>query len=256
MKHFFIIFLILLVSGICAGQTINDFRRQHKKLLAKQENINKNIIFNDVDHYKYHRLGYYSGDNSYTDSYREYWDLDKLNPYSNAEIPLKFNIEFGMSYAMPCPHYATINSKYGYRKTFGRMHKGIDLKAQMGDTIKSAFNGQVRLTKFDRSGYGFYVVVRHYNNTETLYAHLSKFLVKPGQYVKVGQPIALSGNTGRSTGPHLHFEVRYMGYAINPEDIFNFKTGTLVSSTYMFVKGNYNKNNTPQQNNSRRKIRS
>jgi murein DD-endopeptidase MepM/ murein hydrolase activator NlpD len=265
MKHFIIIFLILLTAGICTGQSISDFRRQHKRLLAKQENINKNIVFNDIDHYRYHRLGYYSGDKTYADVYREHWESDRVNPYEDAEVPSKFNIELGGKYAMPCSHYSTINSKYGYRKSFGRMHKGIDLKAQIGDTIRSAFDGQVRLTKFDRSGYGFYVVVRHYNNTETVYGHLSKFLVKSGQYVKVGQPIALSGNTGRSTGPHLHFEVRYMGYAINPEDIFNFKTGGLVSSTYMFVKAKYNKSqpqqpsnasNTEKSSNSRRKVRS
>jgi len=262
MKHFIIIFLILLTAGICTAQSISDFRRQHKRLLAKQENMNKNIVFNDIDHYRYHRLGYYSGDKTYADVYRKHWDSEGVNPYEDAEIPSKFNIELGGKHAMPCPSYSTINSKYGYRKTFGRMHKGIDLKAQIGDTIRSTFDGQVRLTKFDRSGYGFYVVIRHYNFTETVYGHLSKFLVKPNQYVKAGTPIALSGNTGRSTGPHLHFEVRYMGYAINPEDIFNFKTGTLVSPTYMFVKANYNKVR-PQQpstakksSTSKRKVRS
>ena len=139
---------------------------------------------------------------------------------------------------MPCKYADVITSPYGWRKRFGRMHKGIDLKANVGDTIRAAFDGKVRISKFERGGFGFYLVVRHYNNIETVYAHLSRFLVKPEQYVKAGQPIALSGNTGRSTGPHLHFEIRYMGQAINPEEIFNFKSKSIISQTYTFVKSN------------------
>ena len=121
---------------------------------------------------------------------------------------------------MPCDGYVT--SPYGYRRRFRRMHKGIDLKVQTGDTVYAAFNGKVRLTKYERRGYGYYVVIRHENELETVYGHLSKFLVEPDQYVKAGDPIALGGNTGRSFGSHLHFETRFMGYAINPSAIFDF----------------------------------
>ncbi|MBS7373174.1 MAG: M23 family metallopeptidase, partial [Muribaculaceae bacterium] len=102
-----------------------------------------------------------------------------------------------------------------------------------------AFSGRVRLTKYERSGYGFYVIVRHENSLETVYGHLSRFLVKPDQYVKAGQPIALAGNTGRSTGPHLHFETRFMGYAINPEAIFDFANRCTHTDTYLFTKSTY-----------------
>ena len=119
------------------------------------------------------------------------------------------------------------------------MHKGIDLKVQIGDTIRAAFDGKVRLTKYERKGYGYYVIVRHENGLETVYGHLSKFLVKPDEYVKAGDPIALGGNTGRSTGPHLHFETRYMGYAINPAAIFDFANQTTHTDEFTFNKNTY-----------------
>lgn len=119
------------------------------------------------------------------------------------------------------------------------MHKGVDLKLNVGDTVRAAFDGRVRLTKFERRGYGYYVVLRHPNSLETVYGHLSKFLVEPDQYVKAGDPIALGGSTGRSTGPHLHFETRYMGYAINPCAIFDFANQTTHTDTYTFDKRTY-----------------
>ncbi len=138
---------------------------------------------------------------------------------------------------MPHPGYVT--SPYGYRRRFRRQHKGVDLKVHIGDTIRAAFDGKVRLTNFERRGYGYYVIVRHTNDLETVYGHLSKFLVEPDQYVKAGDPIALGGNTGRSTGPHLHFETRYMGYPINPSAIFDFANQTVHTDTYTFTKKTY-----------------
>ena len=140
---------------------------------------------------------------------------------------------------MPHPGYVT--SPYGYRRRFRRMHKGIDLKANTGDTVRAAFDGKVRITKYERKGYGYYVVIRHTNDLETVYGHLSKFLVEPDTYVRAGDPIALAGNTGRSTGSHLHFETRYMGYAINPAAIFDFANQTTHTDTYTFDKNTYQK---------------
>ena len=140
-------------------------------------------------------------------------------------------------YAMPVP--GIITSRYGYRPRFRRMHKGIDLRLRTGDTVRAAFSGKVRLTKYERGGYGFYVVLRHDNGMETVYGHLSRFLVKPDQRVEVGQPIALGGSTGHSTGPHLHFETRFMGIAINPEAIFDFENQTTHTDVYTFNKNSY-----------------
>ena len=118
-----------------------------------------------------------------------------------------------------------VNSHYGPRS--GRYHNGIDLDLNVGDTIYAMFSGKVRYAKYNSGGFGNLVILRHYNGLETFYAHLSKFLVAPNQSVKVGQPIALGGNTGRSSGPHLHMEVRFYEEPINPEEIIDFDRLTL-----------------------------
>lgn len=170
------------------------------------------------------------------DIYTEGWDSKRVNCYGNVSVPSSVQIDVS-KFAMPHPGYIT--SPYGYRKRFRRMHKGVDLKVNIGDTIRAAFDGRVRITNFERRGYGNYVVLRHTNDLETVYAHLSGFLVEEGQYVKVGDPIALGGNTGRSTGPHLHFETRYMGYAINPCAIFDFANQTTHTDVFTFDKRTY-----------------
>ncbi|MGL4851506.1 MAG: peptidoglycan DD-metalloendopeptidase family protein, partial [Phocaeicola sp.] len=118
-----------------------------------------------------------------------------------------------------------------------RMHNGIDVKVYIGDTIRAAFDGRIRMVKYERRGYGQYVVIRHDNGLETVYGHLSKQLVKENEYVEAGQPIGLGGNTGRSTGSHLHFETRLLGQAINPALIFNFEKQDIVADNYFFRRG-------------------
>lgn len=115
-----------------------------------------------------------------------------------------------------------ITSLFGYRPKFGRMHKGIDLAMEVGDTVRVPLPGTVRKVSYEARGYGHYVTVVHDNGMETRYAHLSHTLVTPGQRLDANQPIAISGNSGNSTGPHLHFETRYLGTAINPADVFSF----------------------------------
>lgn len=139
------------------------------------------------------------------------------------------------------PIRGKVTSGYGWRPRFGRMHKGIDLNLNVGDTVVAAFDGRVRITRFERKGYGYYVVLRHDNGLETVYGHLSRFLVKPDQYVKAGEPIALGGNTGRSTGPHLHFETRFMGLAINPAVIIDFENYVTHKDIFTFDKTSYEK---------------
>ena len=119
------------------------------------------------------------------------------------------------------PFNGRITSRYGYRR--GRNHNGIDIDLETGDTIVSAFDGKVRYAQLHERGFGNLVIIRHYNGLETYYAHCSKLLVAPNQEVKAGEPIALGGNTGRSTGDHLHFEVRFYDNPINPEHLFNFE---------------------------------
>lgn len=217
--------------------------QQHGDLLANQGNTNIQL-----DNTTKYLEGLFSDEEEPEfDIYTEGWDSQHVNCYANMTVPQSAPIDVA-KYAMPHPGYIT--SPYGYRKRFRRMHKGVDLKINMGDTIRAAFDGRVRLTKFERRGYGYYVVLRHTNSLETVYGHLSKFLVEPDQYVKAGDPIALGGNTGRSTGPHLHFETRYMGYAINPCAIFDFANQTTHTDIYTFDKSTYQnaRNFSPQAN--------
>ena len=246
----FIGIALISVSIAANAQSISDYRKAHKELLAKQEKIKDKIKVEEAQKYAQDLYGDKQGDNA--DIYSEGWNSDRVNPYQNANIPSTKVLDVS-KFAMPVKHNV-ITSHFGYRKQFGRMHYGVDLKASVGDTICAAFSGKVRLTKFDRNGYGFFVVVRHDNGMETVYGHLSKFLVKPNQYVKAGTPIALSGNTGRSTGPHLHFETRYMGIAINPEKIFDFVNRSTYHSTYTFNK-NENNSGSNKSSTSRKRRR-
>jgi hypothetical protein len=122
------------------------------------------------------------------------------------------------------------------RKTSGfgprgyRFHYGTDFGLEIGDTVSSAMEGIVRVVRVDRYGYGNFVVVAHAHGIETLYGHLSRPLVQVGQLVKAGEPIGLGGNTGRSTGPHLHFETRFMGEQFNPEFIMNLADSALATN--------------------------
>lgn len=125
-------------------------------------------------------------------------------------------------YAFPLPD-AKVISPYGGRRKY---HSGYDLKTGPNDTILAAFDGVVRMAK-PYAAYGNVVVIRHYNGLETVYSHNSKNLVKPGDVVKAGTPIALTGRTGRATTAHLHFEVRINGVHFNPNYVFNFKKRTL-----------------------------
>lgn len=214
-------------------QTAKNTSR-HANLLAKQQKVQEQIRLEETQKYA---KGLYGEAEPEPDIYTEGWDSGRVNPFKESDVPSTKVIDV-RGFKMPLKNIK-ITSPYGYRAKFGRMHKGIDFGCPVGDTIRSTFSGRVRITKFERSGYGFYIIVRHDNGLETVYGHLSKFLVKENQYVKAGDPIALSGNTGRSTGPHLHYETRFMGYAINPEAIFDFAHRTVVTDKYTFSKSTY-----------------
>ncbi|SDH68566.1 peptidoglycan DD-metalloendopeptidase family protein [Bacteroides ovatus] len=160
------------------------------------------------------------------------WNNQYVHAYGNAIIPETYTIDL-TGFHMPTPS-TKITSPFGPR--WRRMHNGLDLKVNIGDTIVAAFDGKVRVVKYERRGYGKYVVIRHDNGLETVYGHLSKQLVEDNQLVKAGEPIGLGGNTGRSTGSHLHFETRFLGIAINPIYMFDFPKQDIVADTYTFRK--------------------
>lgn len=237
-KTLFFAFISAAVLGLSAQDKYrlpDAHTEQHRDLIAGQVNIGNQIRVEDTQAYI---DGLFSTDDQEPemDIYTEGWNSRSVNAYVGVEVPDIQDIDVS-NFVMPHPGYVT--SQYGYRPRFKRMHKGVDLKLQIGDTIRAAFDGKVRLTNFERKGYGNYVIIRHTNGLETVYGHLSKFLVEADQYVKAGDPIALGGNTGRSTGPHLHFETRFMGYAINPAAIFDFANQTVHTDTYTFTKNTY-----------------
>ena len=163
------------------------------------------------------------------------WDNVRVHAFGNSVvIPDTFRIDMS-GFCMPTTN-TKITSKFGPRRR--RMHNGIDVKVYIGDTIRAAFGGKVRMVKYERRGYGQYVVIRHDNGLETIYGHLSKQLVNEDQYVEAGEVIGLGGNTGRSTGSHLHFETRFLGQAINPALLFDFEKQDIVTESYLFKKGN------------------
>jgi len=154
-----------------------------------------------------------------------------------AFIPKSYTFDL-RGFCMPTPS-RLITSPFGPR--WRRMHKGLDIKVNIGDTIYAAFSGKVRIVEYEARGYGKYVVIRHYNGLETVYGHLSKQLVDENQNVKAGEPIGLGGSTGHSTGSHLHFETRFLGIAIDPALMFNFPMQDIVADTYTFNSSGPNK---------------
>lgn len=228
-------FVAVIASAGAYAQKItsgNPHSRAHKELLANQAKnkdqfklVEQSSFVDLVDELE-----------PELDIYTEGWNSKRVNPFKESDVPDSKVIDV-TGYCIP--HMGRMTSNYGYRARFGRMHKGVDIGIKMCDTIRAAFDGKVRLTNYEAKGYGNYVILRHPNGLETVYGHLTRALVKPDQVVKAGQPIALGGNTGRSTGPHLHFETRYMGYAINPNAIFDFANHTTHTDTYTFSKRTY-----------------
>lgn len=118
------------------------------------------------------------------------WTNEWVNPFRGKKVDMPDSCVIDCStFVLPMDSMTRVTSKYGPRRR--RMHKGIDLKVQIGDTIRAAFDGKVRIKNFERRGYGYYLVIRHPNGLETVYGHLSKFLVGVNDIVRAGDPIAL-----------------------------------------------------------------
>ncbi len=165
-------------------------------------------------------------DSDFTYSFNKYlntWDEENPMIYKSANYPGSGAVKIlllpdSFSYSMPCVTNP-VTSHYGWRGK--RMHKGTDVDLETGDKVLAVMDGIVRYAGYYK-GYGYCVLMRHLNGLETLYAHLSKLSVSSGDVIKHGTELGLGGTTGHSTGSHLHFEVHFMGRAINPELIFNF----------------------------------
>lgn len=202
-------------------------------LLARQAPIDRQM--KAVDSLALKRLSFTENYDSPAEDLYEDWN----NKYAHREsaLPDSFRISL-QDFCMPTES-RVLTSNFGAR--WGRQHKGLDIKVYIGDTIRAAFAGKVRIVRYEGRGYGKYVVIRHYNGLETIYGHLSAQLVTENQEVQAGDAIGLGGNTGRSTGSHLHFETRLCGVALNPALLFDFRKQDVVDDYYMFRKSSYQK---------------
>ena len=192
----------------------------------KTENHTISIVLYNDNTWRYIR-----NDNFQRDStiYNQYWSNTEILPYKSVpldSLPKQIDIEIVDSLShYHYPYMGRITSRYGLRHY--RNHNGIDMALKMGDPIYATFDGKVRYARYTKSGYGNLVIIRHDNGLETYYGHMSKILVEDNQSVAAGQIIGLGGSTGRSTGPHIHFETRYFGQSFDPERIIDFQTGDL-----------------------------
>lgn len=174
--------------------------------------------------------------------YDEYWSNSETNPYGLQlqDLPEQWSIWVADSLDQyHCPYQAKVHyrGKFGPRR--GRRHQGVDLPLKVGDPVYATFTGKVRVSKY-WGAFGNLVIIRHDNGIETFYAHLSKRNVEVGDWVNAGDVIGLGGSTGRSTGPHLHFETRYNGYAFDPQWLIDFEKGILRHRLFVLKKKYFN----------------
>ena len=175
------------------------------------------------------------GDLEWSPSSDVYDDWNNFSVHTRvSDVPDQFEIDL-TDFEVPIKSNQ-VTSPFG--KRIARNHDGVDIQASLGDTIYSVFDGKVRYAQYNSGGYGFAVVIRHYNGLETYYAHLSQIRVNVNEYVIAGQPIGMAGNTGRSSGVHLHFETRFCGIPIYPQKMISFKYGFPLTETYQFNKVN------------------
>ena len=227
-----ITFKIYKTTFILALMSFTSLPSLGQDLLARQAPVDRKM--KAVDSIALHRLiEQETFENPAGDLYNE-WD-NQLTHYNATVLPDEATIDL-RGFCMPTPS-RVITSNFGAR--WGRQHKGLDIKVYIGDTIRAAFSGKVRIVKYEPKGYGKYVVIRHYNGLETYYGHMSKQLVRENEEVKAGDPIGLGGNTGRSTGSHLHFETRLCGVALNPALMFDFRNQDVTGDFYTYRRSKY-----------------
>lgn len=182
--------------------------------------------------------GFYDDSEYPSNSYYEDWDIYNIHPLissKDSRVTLILQDTLNNCTFYP-PLKGLITSNFGWRD--GRSHHGIDIDLQVWDPVSAAFDGMVRVARHHPT-YGRVVIVRHYNGLETLYAHLHRLKVKPGDVVEAGQVIGLGGSSGRSTGSHLHFETRFRGRSLNPRSFIDFNNNRLVSDSIVLTKNRW-----------------
>ena len=212
-----------------AGVTVVD-------TIDTEDRYTKIVLYSDQT-WKYCDLGHPHFDE---EDFEDHWDNNKIHAYKGIdtnEIPDEVLLTLVDSLHSYCPPVkGLVRSGYKFRKV--RPHKGADIPLHVGDPVRAAFDGKVRVVMKTRQtgGYGNLVVIRHANGLETYYGHLNSQAVKENDIVKAGDIVGYGGSTGRSTGPHLHFETRYMGQPFDPERLIDFVTGELRQEKFIVKK--------------------
>lgn len=213
-QRIFVFVLVLLSCFRAGGQTYTP------DVVDTVETSSRKAVLYENHTWQY-ITSIYNDDQSAFDSF---WDNDQIFAYlkKKSAFPEYTEIDFDRyqdSFTMP------INGKiWG---GFSRYHSGMDIELKKGDPVRTAFGGKVRYARYNRGGYGYLVIIRHYNGLETWYAHLSEIWVSQNQFVTSGDVIGLGGSTGRSRGAHLHFEVRFLDKALDPTSLIDFDKNKL-----------------------------
>jgi LysM repeat protein len=250
MKYLFILLISSLPVFSLAQQVVDTVETPSGKMLIFADRSWKMLVESDLDeavlddsHFDgilnenvHNYIANESGLN-----FVQTWDNEicftsnRSNDLSKLQDTIWLCVDGDLSNKFVTPNAGIITSRYGYRK--GRYHNGIDIAFNVTDTIRAAWSGKVRYSKYNNGGYGNLVVIRHENGLETFYAHLSRLLVDPNQDVQAGDVIGIGGNTGRSFGPHLHFEVRFYDAPINPEEMIDFASSQIKDPNLFVHKG-------------------
>lgn len=241
LKTIYIVAIFLLASSLWADDVPSVHRKIHKQLQEEQidallfQNFCDSLTFQDEELEEEPFTLFDDEELPGMDFYSD-WDDEHVDPTrGKSSYNTPDSLDISLKGWVP-PIIGRVTSPYGWRRR--RMHRGVDLKLFIGDTVRAAFDGVVRIKKNEgkRKGYGQYLVIRHPNGFETVYGHLSKFISEKNDTVRAGQPIALGGNTGGSSGPHLHLEFRVVGIDVNPADVINFDTFEPKNPVYKFKR--------------------
>ena len=182
---------------------------------------------------------YTANDSSFLDQhpaaelYRFSWTSERINPYGVKIDSIPDSTFIDVSDFVYPVQSNRITSPFGMRRY--RWHYGTDIGVCVGDTVCATFKGRVRIVDYERNGYGHYVVIRHDNGLETVYAHLSRVLCTINQDVAAGDVIGLGGNSGHSTGPYLLFVAPFLGNAFNTAILIGYQAKTLRTNPFVIT---------------------
>jgi murein DD-endopeptidase MepM/ murein hydrolase activator NlpD len=227
MKQTSFLLLLILFANISAFARNEPDKSVPDTTLNHRFNTEDDYFFEDKDE-EFDLLNAPAGE-----LYNFSWSSERLNPYRILIDSLP-DTEIDCSGFVFPTAAARITSPFGPRRN--RFHYGTDIGLSVGDTVVAAFDGTIRIVDYERRGYGHYVVIRHKNGLESVYAHLSAVLTEVNQDVAAGTPIGLGGSTGRSSGPHLHFELRFLGNAFNTTKVIDYDNKNCFSNKYYLTK--------------------